>query len=332
MEEILSLIFHGCKLTRDLESNLQSLINNPSLLASSCEDIVMAFSRASDRLKALVTPVPPELEGGVQEWQTANHTQAMVMAMLALDPFQSQLFSDKNPFDAKVWTTRDADGSSSAKSRGGGELQAAEGSDTGKNQRSRKRKDGVEKHTIRAAVPRIGNMEIPPDDGFTWRKYGQKEILGSRFPRSYYRCTHKSFYGCIARKQVQRLDDDPNTFEVTYCSHHSCLMSSTTSFPPPVAAATIPPELLEVETTQPPLSTNLPLRRWDSMELETDTPTDLNLEISGSFNMATTEAPVTSQSQDRDAKDVEWPVADLADAIFNSGSSGSDMDAFFGPI
>ncbi|KAL0539785.1 hypothetical protein IC582_024003 [Cucumis melo] len=41
----------------------------------------------------------------------------------------------------------------------------------------------MEKRTVRVGAPRIGNTELPPDDGFTWRKYGQKEILGSRFPR-----------------------------------------------------------------------------------------------------------------------------------------------------
>lgn len=38
---------------------------------------------------------------------------------------------------------------------------------------------------MRVAAPRIGNTEIPPDDGYTWRKYGQKDILGSKFPRYY---------------------------------------------------------------------------------------------------------------------------------------------------
>ncbi|KAI3842898.1 hypothetical protein MKW92_014661 [Papaver armeniacum] len=111
------------------------------------------------------------------------------------------------------------------------------GSDPGKGipavsaQRARKRKDGADKRTVRVAGPIMGNLEIPPDDGFTSRKYGQKEILGSSFPRGYYRCTHKSFYGCEAKKQVQRLDDDPNviTFEVTYYGHHSCCNSGQTS-------------------------------------------------------------------------------------------------------
>ena len=34
-------------------------------------------------------------------------------------------------------------------------------------------------------APQFGNTEMPPEDGFTWRKYGQKEILGSKFPRFY---------------------------------------------------------------------------------------------------------------------------------------------------
>lgn len=45
------------------------------------------------------------------------------------------------------------------------------------------RKDDADKRSIRVPAPQMGNTEIPPEDGFTWRKYGQKEILGSRFPR-----------------------------------------------------------------------------------------------------------------------------------------------------
>lgn len=58
------------------------------------------------------------------------------------------------------------------------------------------------------------------DDGYKWRKYGTREILGSKFPRSYYRCTER---GCSARKHAQRSSIDPTKFEVTYSGKHACL-------------------------------------------------------------------------------------------------------------
>ncbi|KAL2468894.1 putative WRKY transcription factor 41 [Forsythia ovata] len=66
-------------------------------------------------------------------------------------------------------------------------------------------------------------LEGPLDDGYSWRKYGQKDILGAKFPRAYYRCTHRNTQGCLATKQVQRTDEDPSIFEVTYRGRHSCI-------------------------------------------------------------------------------------------------------------
>ncbi|XP_073025073.1 probable WRKY transcription factor 30 isoform X2 [Primulina eburnea] len=62
--------------------------------------------------------------------------------------------------------------------------------------------------------------EAQLDDGHSWRKYGQKDILRSTYPREYYRCTHGK--GCLARKQVQRSDEDPTVYEVAYKGHHTC--------------------------------------------------------------------------------------------------------------
>ncbi|CAK7335610.1 unnamed protein product [Dovyalis caffra] len=56
-------------------------------------------------------------------------------------------------------------------------------------------------------------------DMWAWRKYGQKPIKGSPYPRSYYRCS--SLKGCLARKQVERSSTDPSTFIITYTAEHS---------------------------------------------------------------------------------------------------------------
>lgn len=56
-------------------------------------------------------------------------------------------------------------------------------------------------------------------DMWAWRKYGQKPIKGSPYPRGYYRCS--SSKGCLARKQVERNRSDPKMFIVTYTSEHN---------------------------------------------------------------------------------------------------------------
>nr|GEX81056.1 probable WRKY transcription factor 41 [Tanacetum cinerariifolium] len=48
-------------------------------------------------------------------------------------------------------------------------------------------------------------LEVPPNDGHMWRKYGQKEILNAKYPREYYRCTYRNTHGCCATKQVQSI-------------------------------------------------------------------------------------------------------------------------------
>jgi hypothetical protein len=45
-------------------------------------------------------------------------------------------------------------------------------------------------------------------------------MLGVR--RAYFRCTHKYDQQCVAQRQVQRRDDDPDTYTVTYIGVHTC--------------------------------------------------------------------------------------------------------------
>ncbi|KAM0950396.1 putative transcription factor WRKY family [Dioscorea sansibarensis] len=65
-----------------------------------------------------------------------------------------------------------------------------------------------------------GSVSVVPEkfanDGYNWRKYGQKHVKGCEFPRSYYKCTHCN---CQMKKQVERSHDGQIT-EVIYKGHH----------------------------------------------------------------------------------------------------------------
>ncbi|KAG9446697.1 hypothetical protein H6P81_012825 [Aristolochia fimbriata] len=60
-------------------------------------------------------------------------------------------------------------------------------------------------------------MGRPSEDGYNWRKYGQKQVKGSEYPRSYYKCTHPS---CQVKKKVERSHDGQIT-EIIYKGAHN---------------------------------------------------------------------------------------------------------------
>ncbi|XP_039008300.1 WRKY transcription factor 22-like [Hibiscus syriacus] len=80
------------------------------------------------------------------------------------------------------------------------------------NSRSKRRKNQLKKV---CQVPAEGLSS----DVWAWRKYGQKPIKGSPYPRGYYRCSTSK--GCLARKQVERNRSNPSMFIVTYTAEHN---------------------------------------------------------------------------------------------------------------
>nr|WDS62664.1 WRKY family protein [Piper nigrum] len=56
------------------------------------------------------------------------------------------------------------------------------------------------------------------DDGYKWRKYGQKVVKNSLHPRSYYRCTHTN---CRVKKRIERLSEDCRMVITTYEGRHT---------------------------------------------------------------------------------------------------------------
>jgi WRKY transcription factor 1 len=54
------------------------------------------------------------------------------------------------------------------------------------------------------------------EDGYNWRKYGQKLVKGNEFIRSYYKCTHPN---CQVKKQLER-SQDGQIVDTTYFGQH----------------------------------------------------------------------------------------------------------------
>lgn len=92
------------------------------------------------------------------------------------------------------------------------------------------------------------------DDGYKWRKYGQKPVRNSPFPRSYYRCTISC---CNVKKRVERSFTDQSSVITTYEGQHThprpLILSKQGSFGSDGSASeayfdltpTLPPQLFD---------------------------------------------------------------------------------------
>ncbi|XP_019159311.1 PREDICTED: probable WRKY transcription factor 71 [Ipomoea nil] len=109
---------------------------------------------------------------------------------------------------------------------GGGEEDSSKSSKNleyeGGEDKSKKMNKGKKKEEKKQREPRfafITKSEIDNlEDGYRWRKYGQKAVKNSPFPRSYYKCTTQK---CTVKKRVERSHQDPTTVITTYEGQHN---------------------------------------------------------------------------------------------------------------
>ncbi|XP_076955716.1 WRKY transcription factor 28-like [Bidens hawaiensis] len=97
------------------------------------------------------------------------------------------------------------------------------GGDGSKKVVKQKKKDEKKKREPRFAFMTKSDIDHL-EDGYRWRKYGQKAVKNSPYPRSYYRCTTQK---CTVKKRVERSYQDPSTVIITYEGQHNHHLPAT---------------------------------------------------------------------------------------------------------
>ncbi|KAK3022272.1 hypothetical protein RJ639_045379 [Escallonia herrerae] len=133
-----------------------------------------------------------------------------------------QMDSAATPENSSISVGDDDFDRSSQKSKSGGDEYDDEEPDA-KRWRRESESEGISapgSRTVReprVVVQTTSDIDIL-DDGYRWRKYGQKVVKGNPNPRSYYKCTNP---GCPVRKHVERASHDLRSVITTYEGKHN---------------------------------------------------------------------------------------------------------------
>ncbi|XP_044495778.1 probable WRKY transcription factor 14 [Mangifera indica] len=173
-----------------------------------------------------------------------------------------------------------------------------------------KRRKSQAKKVVCIPAPAAANSrssgEVVPSDLWAWRKYGQKPIKGSPYPRGYYRCS--SSKGCSARKQVERSRTDPNMLVITYTSEHNHPWPTQRNA---LAGST---------RAQPSKNTAAKTSASSSSQPQTNTKEEVK-ENSNDDTMSPVIAASSSASVKEEMEEMEKPLEMDQDCEFNEGFS-----------
>ncbi|KAG8365599.1 hypothetical protein BUALT_Bualt18G0122500 [Buddleja alternifolia] len=94
---------------------------------------------------------------------------------------------------------------------------AEDGEESSKKEGKAKKKKEKKQREPRFAFMTKSEVDLL-EDGYRWRKYGQKAVKNSPYPRSYYRCTTGK---CPVKKRLERSFIDPSIVITTYEGQHN---------------------------------------------------------------------------------------------------------------
>ena len=134
------------------------------------------------------------------------------------------------------------------------------------------------------------------------------------------------------------MDGDPKVYEVAYRGSHTCCMSSTVlsiGLPPSSVADQISPEVTQLSMDSLGSGSLMTVGPLPSVadQISSDV-TQLSMDSlgRGSFMTVSSGSSGADLSTEQSDKEVEHPVADMADEMFYSdNSSSSSMDFLFQP-
>jgi WRKY transcription factor 33 len=91
-------------------------------------------------------------------------------------------------------------------------------SEQNNNKRALQSSDNYNNYQTQPQQQQVQTLSRRSDDGYNWRKYGQKQVKGSENPRSYYKCTYPN---CPTKKKVEKRAIDGQITEIVYKGTHN---------------------------------------------------------------------------------------------------------------